>query len=81
MEEAIQHGGDGRGVAQQLSPVVDEVVRITPALSRIIMEEGNSIDIAAQARVEGFNDLRASALQKAASGATSLEEVNRITTD
>jgi type IV pilus assembly protein PilB len=58
-----------------------EVVRITPALARIIMEEGNSIDIAEQARKEGFNDLRTSALVKAAAGATSLEEVNRVTTD
>jgi type IV pilus assembly protein PilB len=58
-----------------------EVVRITPALARIIMEEGNSIDIAEQARKEGFNDLRRSALIKAAAGATSLEEVNRVTTD
>jgi type IV pilus assembly protein PilB len=58
-----------------------EVVRITPALARIIMEEGNSIDIDKQARIEGFNDLRMSALRKAASGETSLAEVNRVTTD
>ena len=58
-----------------------EVVRITPALARIIMEEGNSIDIADQARKEGFADLRKSALKKAAAGETSLEEVNRVTTD
>jgi type IV pilus assembly protein PilB len=56
-----------------------EVVRVTPALARIIMEEGNSIDIAKQAREEGFNDLRQSALIKAAAGMTSLEEVNRVT--
>lgn len=58
-----------------------EVVRITPALARIIMEEGNSIEIADQARAEGFNDLRKSALIKAAAGMTSLEEVNRVTLD
>ena len=58
-----------------------EVVRITPALARIIMEQGNSIDIAAKAREEGFPDLRTAALQKAAYGVTSLEEVNRVTTD
>jgi type IV pilus assembly protein PilB len=60
---------------------VYEVVRITPALARIIMEEGNAIDIADQARKEGFNDLRMSALRKAMLGETSLEEVNRVTTD
>ncbi len=60
---------------------VYEVVRVTPAIARIIMEEGNSIEIHEQARAEGFNDLRMSALEKAAQGLTSLEEVNRITTD
>lgn len=60
---------------------VYEVVRITPEISRIIMEEGNSIQINEQARIEGFNDLRASALLKVTQGVTSLEEVNRITTD
>jgi type IV pilus assembly protein PilB len=58
-----------------------EVVRITPKISRIIMEEGNSIQIAEAARSEGFNDLRTSALVKCAAGITSLEEVNRITKD
>jgi type IV pilus assembly protein PilB len=58
-----------------------EVVRITPSLARIIMEEGNSIDIAKKAKEEGFNDLRLSALRKAMQGDTSLEEVNRVTTD
>jgi type IV pilus assembly protein PilB len=60
---------------------VYEVVRITPALARIIMEEGNAIEISTQARKEGFNDLRMSALRKAMHGETSLEEVNRVTTD
>ncbi|MFK8021229.1 MAG: type IV-A pilus assembly ATPase PilB [Pseudomonadales bacterium] len=58
-----------------------EVVRLTPELSRIIMEEGNSIAIDQQARAEGFDDLRQSALRKAAQGLTSLEEVNRVTKD
>ncbi|MCL6689236.1 type IV-A pilus assembly ATPase PilB [Pseudomonas sp. R3.Fl] len=58
-----------------------EVVKITPALQRIIMEEGNSIQIAEQARKEGFNDLRTSGLFKAMQGVTSLEEVNRVTKD
>ncbi|MCP1648850.1 type IV-A pilus assembly ATPase PilB [Pseudomonas nitroreducens] len=58
-----------------------EVVKITPALQRIIMEEGNSIQIAEQARKEGFHDLRTSGLLKAMQGITSLEEVNRVTKD
>ncbi|GGX69430.1 type IV-A pilus assembly ATPase PilB [Saccharospirillum salsuginis] len=58
-----------------------EVVRITPAISRIIMEEGNSIDLSKAFDKEGFNSLRKSGLVKVAKGITSLEEVNRVTTD
>jgi type IV pilus assembly protein PilB len=60
---------------------VYEVVRITPKISALIMAEGNSLEIAAAARAEGFNSLRMSALEKVAQGVTTLEEVNRITTD
>ena len=60
---------------------VYEVVKITPAIARIIMEEGNSIEIDERARTEGYDDLRTSALRKVARGETSLEEINRITTD
>jgi type IV pilus assembly protein PilB len=58
-----------------------EVVKKTPALERIIMEEGNSLDISIQMRKDGFNDLRTSGLIKAMQGITSLEEVNRVTKD
>lgn len=58
-----------------------EVVRITPEISRLIMEDGNSLIIAAQAQKEGFNNLRQAALAKCAQGVTSLEEVNRVTKD
>ena len=58
-----------------------EVVKNTPSLQRIIMEDGNSIDIASQMRKDGFNDLRRSGLFKVIQGVTSLEEVNRVTKD
>jgi type IV pilus assembly protein PilB len=58
-----------------------EVVKMTPALARLIMEEGNSMQISEQARAEGYNDLRFSALIKVAEGLISLEEANRITVD
>ncbi len=58
-----------------------EVVKITPPLSKIIMDGGNSLEIAAIAKAEGFNNLRASALEKVAQGVTSLEEANRVTAD
>jgi len=58
-----------------------EVVKSTPALERVIMEEGNSIQISEQMRKDGFNDLRTSGLMKAMQGVTSLEEINRVTKD
>ena len=58
-----------------------EVVPITKAISRIIMEEGNALQLNEQFQKEGFNNLRQSALMKAAQGVTSLEEVNRITSE
>jgi type IV pilus assembly protein PilB len=60
---------------------VYEVVRITPELANIIMENGNSLQIKRQAQAEGFRDLRQSALRKVARGLISLEEANRITVD
>lgn len=58
-----------------------EVVRITPEIAQIIMEEGNSLQIAAQQQKHGFNSLRQSALQKCVQGIIGLEEVNRVTKD
>jgi len=58
-----------------------EVVSVTPSLAQMIMAEATSIEIAAQADKEGFNNLRKSALVKAIEGVTSLEEVERVTKD
>jgi len=58
-----------------------EVLEVTPLISRIIMEGGNSIDIEEQAVKEGFRTLRQSALRRAAEGIISLEEANRVTKD
>lgn len=60
---------------------VYEVVRITPGIASLIMEGGNSLQIAKAAREAGFNNLRISALRKVAMGLTSLEEANRVTKD
>jgi len=60
---------------------VYEVVRITPKIASLIMEEGNSIQIQDAATAEGFATLRQSALRKVANGLTTLEEANRITVD
>ena len=58
-----------------------EVVKSTPALQKLIMEDANTIDIDAQMRRDGFNDLRQSGLLKVIQGVTSLVEVNRVTKD
>ncbi|SDO06785.1 type IV pilus assembly protein PilB [Pseudomonas arsenicoxydans] len=58
-----------------------EVVKNTPDLQRLIMAEGNSLEIDIQMRKDGFNDLRTSGLIKAMQGVTSLEEINRVTKD
>lgn len=56
-----------------------EVVPVTNRIARLIMDNGNSLQIADQARKEGFIDLRSAALEKVAQGLTSLTEVNRVT--
>jgi len=56
-----------------------EVIKISPTISAIIMEGGNSLDIAKQCQKEGYNNLRQSGLIKAMNGMTSLKEVNRVT--
>jgi type IV pilus assembly protein PilB len=56
-----------------------EVVKITPKISQLIMQEADSLQIAKAADEEGFNDLRKSALLKAIEGVTSLAEVQRVT--
>ena len=56
-----------------------EVIKISPEMSSIIMEGGNSLDIAQQCQKEGYNNLRQSGLEKAHHGVTSLAEINRVT--
>jgi len=58
-----------------------EVVQITSKIARMILEGANSMEIADEARKEGFQSLRTSALMKVAKGMISLEEANRVTVD
>jgi type IV pilus assembly protein PilB len=67
-------GYKGRVGIYQVMPVTEEI-------GRIIMEGGNAIQIADQARSEGIDDLRASGLKKVKAGITSMEEINRVTKD
>ncbi|MDO6610548.1 type IV-A pilus assembly ATPase PilB [Shewanella sp. 1_MG-2023] len=56
-----------------------EVMKMTDEISRTIMEGGNSLQIASQAKVSGMRDLRLSGLLKVTKGITSIAEVNRVT--
>jgi type IV pilus assembly protein PilB len=56
-----------------------EVMKLNDEISRIIMDNGNAIEIADASKRAGFDDLRKSALKKVAQGITSLEEANRVT--
>ena len=66
-----------------LRPLLDlslfQVMEVSEAMGRIIMEGGNAMQIADQAAKEGVIDLRQAGLKKVKDGVTSLEEVNRVT--
>ncbi|MBK7540400.1 MAG: type IV-A pilus assembly ATPase PilB [Candidatus Competibacteraceae bacterium] len=72
--DQCNHGYKGRVGVYEVLPISEET-------GRIIMESGNALQIAVQARKEGINDLRQSGLNKVRMGLTSLEEINRVTTD
>ena len=58
-----------------------QVMGISEEMGRLIMGGANSIDLADQAKKEGIDDLRRSALKKVMQGMISLEEANRVTKD
>jgi type IV pilus assembly protein PilB len=67
-------GYKGRTGLYQVMPVSEEI-------QRIILQEGNAVDIAAQSATEGIWDLRKSGLAKVKAGLTSLDEVNQCTVE
>jgi type IV pilus assembly protein PilB len=58
-----------------------EVLPVTEAIGRIILEGGSAPNIRDQARKDGVWDLRTAGLKKVVDGLTSLEEVNRVTVE
>jgi len=56
-----------------------QVMEVTEPIGRIILEDGNAMQIAQQAAKEGVYDLRRAGLNKVKEGVTSLEEINRVT--
>ena len=67
-------GYKGRVGIYQVMPITDE-------MQRLILNEGSSMDIAAQAQREDVRDLRQSGLVKVRSGVTTLEEVISVTNE
>jgi type IV pilus assembly protein PilB len=67
-------GYKGRVGIYQVMPISEEI-------AHIIMSNGNSLDIAAQAQREGIRDLRQSGLIKVRKGITSLAEVLATTNE
>ena len=72
--EECTEGYKGRTGIYQVMPMSEEI-------SVIVLAGGNAIQIAEAAQRAGVNDLRQSALVKAAAGVTSLAEINRVTKD
>jgi type IV pilus assembly protein PilB len=58
-----------------------QVMPITEAIQKIILSQGTSMDIAAQAQRENVRDLRQSGLIKVRAGVTTLEEVIAVTNE
>ncbi|MHC8441089.1 MAG: type IV-A pilus assembly ATPase PilB [Candidatus Eutrophobiaceae bacterium] len=70
--EECPSGYKGRAGIYQVMPVSE-------AMKRLIIEGANAVQLADQALSEGIWDIRKSGLRKAALGVTSLTEVNRVT--
>ena len=72
--DQCNEGYKGRVGIYQVMPISEE-------MSKLIMEGGNSLELANQATKEGVDDLRKSGLRKVKDGVTSLDEINRVTKD
>jgi type IV pilus assembly protein PilB len=58
-----------------------QVMPISEEMNRVIMTDGNALDVAKQAQKEGIRDLRQSGLLKVKQGLTSLEEIEAVTNE
>jgi type IV pilus assembly protein PilB len=71
---SCNNGYKGRLGIYQVMPISEEI-------QRIILAQGNAMDIAKQAQREGVRDLRQSGLVKVKAGLTTLEEVISVTNE
>jgi type IV pilus assembly protein PilB len=56
-----------------------QVMTLSEPMRALILNGGNAMQLAEQAKLEGINDLRTSGLNKIRLGITSLEEIDRVT--
>ena len=70
--DGCNEGYKGRVGIYQVMPMLEEI-------QKIILQGGNTMQIAEAAKAAGVNDLRASALLKVKQGLTSLTEIDRVT--
>ena len=56
-----------------------QIMTLSEPMRALILNGGNAMQLAEQAKLEGINDLRASGLNKIRLGITSLEEIDRVT--
>jgi type IV pilus assembly protein PilB len=71
---ACNNGYKGRVGLYQVMPISENI-------QKIILEEGNAVDIAQQAQRDGVRDLRQAGLIKVRAGMTTLEEVISVTNE
>ncbi len=72
--DQCNNGYKGRTGIYQVMPISD-------AMKRLIMEDANAVVLADQARAEKIPDIRESGLKKVQDGITSLKEINRVTVE
>ncbi len=77
--EAVGCPGCNEGYKGRLG--IYQVMPMSEDIQKIVLAGGNALQIAAEAKRIGINDLRASALLKVKNGLTSLAEINRVTKD
>jgi len=86
VDQGIKLYGPGNGGADCPSGYkgrvgIYQVMPITDAMKRLIMEGKNAVQLADQAALEGIWDIRKSGLEKAKRGMTSMAEINRVTVE
>ena len=74
-------GGDDCPSGYKGRAGIYQVMQVSDAMRRLIMEGANAVQLADRAAEEGIWDIRKSGLAKARDAVTSLAEVNHVTVE